>query len=67
VAARGRCKESDVETMSWIHSAMTLSGTAQMEQRAGTKVDDAVPDTVLHTDSSTNTEKGRAGLCTTQA
>jgi hypothetical protein len=46
---------------------MTLSGTAQMEQRAGTKVDDAVPDTVLHTDSSTNTEKGRAGLCTTQA
>ncbi|KAL5671841.1 hypothetical protein ACJX0J_016147, partial [Zea mays] len=38
-------QQGDVETMSWIHSAMTLSGTAQMEQRAGTKVDDAVPDT----------------------
>jgi hypothetical protein len=60
----GRCKESDVEITLWIHSATTRSGAAQMEQRAGAKVDDVVPDIVLHTDISTNTEKERAGCCT---
>ena len=61
MAARGRCKESDVETMSWIHSATTHSGTARIEQHAGIKVDDVVPDTVLHTDSLTTPKRGEQG------
>jgi hypothetical protein len=61
VAARGRCKESDVETMSWIYIATTRSGAARMEQRAGIKVNDVVPDTVLHTDSSTTPKRGEQG------
>jgi hypothetical protein len=60
----GRCKESDVETTSWIHSATTRSGAARMEQHAGAKDDEAIADTVLHTDISTNTKKGRLGCHT---
>lgn len=61
MAARGRCKESDVETMPWIHSATTHSGTARIEQHARIKVDDVVPDTVLHTDSLTTPKRGEQG------
>jgi hypothetical protein len=61
VAARERCQESDVETMPWIHSATTHSGTARIEQHAGIKVDGVVPDTVLHTDSLTTPKRGKQG------
>jgi hypothetical protein len=57
----GHCKESDVETTPWIHNATTHSGATLMEQHAGEKVDDVVPDTVLHTDISTNTKRGKQG------
>jgi hypothetical protein len=55
------CKESDVETMPWIHSATRHSGAAWIEQRTGIKVDDVVLDTVLHTDSLTTPKRGEQG------
>jgi hypothetical protein len=61
VAARGCCKESDVDTTSWIYSATMRSGAAWMDQRARIKIDDAIPDTVLHTDSSTTPKRGEQG------
>jgi hypothetical protein len=47
--------------MSWIYIATTRSEAARMEQRAGIKVNDVVPDTVLHTDSSTTPKRGEQG------